>query len=252
MKKKNSRTLELADLQRMLISTCNHLNRPIRKSQLINMITNLFEFNTTKQVEFALIDLIEDEKLCQIDYFIVTPEFASIWDGTVTASDEGIIKFLLSLKEEAKHDIFFDVYALEPLSPHVFFKYVGMKYPALLRRADTALACMEQMENAFSYGLNSNFYMEMNDFPTDRWLTSFFNNPDCRIFIKSMDMHKNHVNMQIMLISGKKRSFRQASADFDEFKENISAYFNSNMEIHVKKSLTTISNGSKRKQRNDW
>lgn len=248
MKKTNNRILELADLQRMLISTCNHLSRPIRKSQLIKMTTDLFECNTPKQAEFAIIDLIEQGKLQQEGYFIITPEFASIWDGTVTSTDEWTIKFLLSLKEEAKHDLFFDVYAQEPLTISAFFKYINMKYPSLLRRQDTALSYMEQMENIFPYGLNSNFYMEMNDYPTDRWFTTFFNNPDCRILIKNMDLSKNHINIQVVLITGKKRNYKKANTDYEEFKQNISHYFDNNMNVHVRKSLTVISNGRKSKQ----
>ena len=128
MKKYNTMILELADLQKMILHICDYLNRPIRKSQLIRMVTELFECNTPKQTAFALLDLIEQESLCQKDYFIVTPEFASQWDGTITAADEGIIKFFLSLKEEAKHDLFFDVYAPEPLTPDNFFQYVTRKY----------------------------------------------------------------------------------------------------------------------------
>lgn len=248
MKKNTNRILELAVLQQALLSTCTYLNRPIRKKQLIKMLVDLFECNTYKQVEFALLDLIEKGQLQQKDYFIITPEFASDWNGTVTAADEGIIKFMLSLKEETKHDLFFNVYANEPLSPHSFFKYVEMKYPALLRRKDTALAYMDQMENTFPYGLNSNFYMEKNDYPTDRWLTTFFNNLDSRIFIKNMDISKNHINIQVMTISGKKRSYKKANADFEEFKQNISYYFNSSMTVHVRKSLSTIPNGRKIKQ----
>ena len=145
----NNRILELEDLQDMLISICNHLNRPIRKSQLIKMITDLFECSTPKQIEFALIGLLEQKKLCQQDYFIITPEFATSWDGIVTASDEGIIKFLLSLNEDTKFDIYFNVYAKEHLTPSVFFKYVKMQYPALLHKTDTALTYMEQMNNVY-------------------------------------------------------------------------------------------------------
>lgn len=138
MKKNTNRILELADLKQVLLSTCTCLNRPIRKNQLIKMVTEVFEYNTPKEVEFALLDLIEQGKLQQKNYFIVTPEFASTWDGVTTAADEGIVKYLLSLKEETKHDLFFNVYAAEPLTPHNFFKYIGMKYPALLHRQDTA------------------------------------------------------------------------------------------------------------------
>lgn len=242
MKKNSNRILELADLQHTLISICNSLGRPIRKSQLIRMVTDLFECNTPKQTEFALIDLIEQGILCQQGHFITTQEFASAWDGNVTAIDEAIIKFLLSLKEEAKHDLFFNVYAQEPLTPHLFFKFVQMNYPVLLHRADTALACMEYLEKTFPYGLNNDFYAELNDYPVkDRWLTSFFDNPDCRIFIKNMNVHKNHANIQITLVTGKRRSYKKANADFDELVANLPRYFDKNIVLHIRKSLTTFS-----------
>lgn len=245
MKKTNSRTLELADLQRTIISTCTHLNRPIRKSKLIQMITELFECNTPKQVEFAILDLLEQGKLHEQDYFITTPEFSYTWNGTVTATDENIVRFLLSLKEDAKHDLFFDVFAKEQLTPHLFFKYVNMKHPALIHREDAALAYMEQMNNTFSYGLNSNFYMEMNDYPTERWFTTFFNNPDCRIIISSMDFCKNHVNIQVTLLTGRKRSYKQAYKDFAEFEKHITDYFNSDVNVHIKKSVASFSGRKK-------
>lgn len=248
MKRNNNKTLGLADLQSTLISTCTHLNRPIRKNQLIKMITDLFECNTQKEVEFALLDLIEQGRLCQQNHFIVTPEFASTWDGTVTSASNGTINFLLSMKEEAKNNLFFNVYAQEPLTPHLFFKYVKMKYPVLLHRADTALAFMEQMDKTLPYGLNNYFYAELNDYPVKGWLTTFFNNSDCRIIIKSMDLHKNHANIQVVLIPSQKGNYRKANADFYEFKENMPHYFDKNMDVHIRQSLTTFS-GSKRKKK---
>ena len=245
----NYKTLGLADLQSTLLSTCNSLNRPIRKNQLLKMITDLFECNTQKEVEFALLDLVEQGRLCQKNHFICTPEFASTWDGTVTSADEGIIKFLLSLKEEAKNDLFFHVYAQEPLTPHNFFKYIEMKYPMLLHRADAALAFMEQMDKTLQYGLNNLFYSELNDYPVDdRWLTTFFNNPDCRIIIKSMDLHKNHVNMQIILIPSQKGNYKKANDNFYEFEENLPLYFTKDMVLHIRRSLITFS-GSKRRKK---
>lgn len=248
MKKNTNKVLELADLQHTLLSACTHLNRPIRKSQLIRMITELFECNTPKQTEFALLDLIEQEKLCQQDHFIITPEFASDWDGTVTASDEGIIKFLLTLGEEAKHDLFFHVYAQEQLTPHNFFQYIEMKYPALLRRADTALAYMEQLENLFPYELNNDFYAELNDYPAGRWFTTFFDSPDCRILIKSTFTGRNYANFQIVLLPGKKRSYKKAYSDFEEFKQNISSLFNKDVTVQSKRSLTMIPFGRKKRK----
>ena len=139
---KNTKTLELTDLEAMLLSICATINRPIRKSMLIKMVTDLFECNNQKQVDFAILDLIEQEQLVEYKHFIVTPDFYATWDKNVYAQDEGIIKFFISLKEEIKHDVYFDVYAPEPLTPSTFFKYINMVYPALLHREDTALAYM--------------------------------------------------------------------------------------------------------------
>lgn len=246
MKKTNNRILELPDLQKVLLSTCTCLNRPIRKNQLIKMITELFECNTVKEVEFALLDLIEQGTLHQKDHFITTPEFASDWNGAVTATDEGIIKYLFSLKEEAKHDLFFNVYAEEPLTPHSFFKYIGMKYPALLRRQDTALAYLEQLENTFSYELSNEFYVEKNDYPAGRWFTKFFDSPNCRIIIKNIFAGTNYANFQIVLLPGKRRSYRKAYSDFEEFKKNISSLFHKDVKIQVRRSLTTIPFGRRK------
>ena len=55
---KNNKTLELTALQDMLLTICSKLNRPIRKSQLKAFVTELFECNTNKQVDFAILDLI--------------------------------------------------------------------------------------------------------------------------------------------------------------------------------------------------
>lgn len=240
----NNRILELEDLQDMLISIYNHLNRPIRKSQLIKMITDLFECSTPKQIEFALLDLLEQKKLYQQDYFIITPEFATSWDGIVTATDEGIIKFLLSLKEDTKFDIYFNVYAKEHLTPSIFFKYVEMQYPALLHKTDTALAYIEQMNNVFSYGLSNDFYTEQNDYPANRWFTTFFNNPDCRIIIKHIDQNKNHINVQLLLLPGKKRSYQLAHKQFEEFEQHIKDFFDDTMQLHIRTTLLTMRIGN--------
>lgn len=245
MKKNNDRTLELADLQKMLLDICANLNRPIRKTQLIKMITEVFECNTKKQVEFAILDLIEQDKLHYTKHFICTPEFAATWDGTVTAADEGIIKFLLSLKEEIKNDIYFSPYAPEPLTPATFFKYVHFKYPALLQREDTALAYMEQIDTLFPDVASNNFYMEFNDYPTNRWFTSFFNDKDCRIVIKNIDQHKNHLNIHLLLLPSTRRSYKLAHEQFEEFEKNIKSYFNNNIHLHIKTTLLTMITGTR-------
>ena len=73
MKKNNNRTLELVDLQKMLLDICANLNRPIRKTQLIKLVIEIFECNTQKQVDFAILDLIEHDKLHYEKHFICTP-----------------------------------------------------------------------------------------------------------------------------------------------------------------------------------
>ena len=211
---KNTKTLELTDLGAMLLTICTTINRPIRKNQLIKMVTDLFECNNQKQVDFAILDLIEQEQLIEYKHFIVTPDFYATWDKKVTAQDEGIVKYLLSLKEEAKHDIFFNVYAPEPLTPSTFFKYINMVSPALLHREDAALAYMEQFAKDLDYGLNNSFYAEKNDYPANHWFSAFFDNPDCRLIIKSIDLHKNHVDLSIILLPGKARNYSMAKEQF--------------------------------------
>lgn len=244
MKKNNNRTLELVDLQKMLVDICTNLNRPIRKSQLIKMVIEVFECNTKKQVEFAILDLIEQDKLHYVKHFICTPEFAATWDGTATAADEGIIKFLLSLKEEIKNDIYFSPYAPESLTPATFFKYVHFKYPALLQREDTALAYMEQIDNLLPDIASDNFYMEFNDYPTNRWFTSFFNDKDCRVVIKKIDQQKNHLNIHLLLLPSTRRSYKLAHEQFEEFDQNIKSYLKNNIHLHIKTTLLTMITGT--------
>lgn len=244
----NRKALELEALQKVLLSSCIKLNRPIRKSQLIKMVTVLFECNTPKQIEFALLDLMEKGQLCEQNHFIVTPEFYENWDKIVTAADEGIVKYLLTLKEETKRDIFFHAFAEESLTPSIFFKYVQMKYPSLLSREDTALILMEQMSNTFPYGLSDAFYAEANDYPTNGWLTALFDNTDCRLIVKHMDFHKKHINIHVVLLSGKKRSFKLAHEQFEEFQKNMKHYFNRDMHLHIKATPLTMYTGNKQRK----
>ena len=246
---KNSKTLELTDLEAMLLSICSNLNRPIRKNQLIRMVTELFECNSKKQVEFAILNLIEHGQLMQKDFFIITPDFNATWDGTVTMQDEGIIKFLLSLKEEVKHDAFFDVHASECLTPSIFFKYVNMTYPALLHREDAAKAYAQQFDSHTLYTMAHYLYIEMNDYPTNRWFTKFFDNPDCRIIITEIKQNNNkHVSIKLMLLPGKKRSYKLAHEQYREFKEKIQIYFLSDVTIHFSYTTLSMKTGTKAKR----
>lgn len=245
---KNTKTLELTDLEAMLLTICSKLNRPIRKSQLKAFVTELFECNTNKQVDFAILALIEEKQLVEYKHFIVTPDFYATWDKNVYAQDEGIIKFFISLKEEIKHDVYFDVYAPEPLTPSTFFKYINMVYPALLHREDTALAYMNYFDNALGYGLNNSFYAEKNDYPANHWFSAFFDNPDCRLIIKSIDLHKNHVDLFVILLPGKTRNYSMAKEQLQELEEHIKNYFEPHMIIHTKsKPLSMLTGDTRRK-----
>lgn len=245
---KNNKTLELTALQDMLLTICSKLNRPIRKSQLKAFVTEIFECNTNQQVDFAILALIEEKQLVEYKHFIVTPDFYATWDKNVYAQDEGIIKYLLSLKEEAKHDIFFNVYAPEPLTPSTFFKYINMVYPALLHRENTALAYMNYFDNALGYGLNNIFYAEKNDYPVNHWFSTFFDNPDCRLIIKNIDLHKNHVDLFVILLPGKTRNYSMAKEQLQELEEHIKNYFELQMIIHTKsKPLSMLTGDTRRK-----
>lgn len=245
---KNTKTLELTDLGAMLLTICTTINRPIRKNQLIKMVTDLFECNNQKQVDFAILDLIEQEQLIEYKHFIVTPEFYATWDKKVTAQDEGIVKYLLSLKEEAKHDIFFNVYAPEPLTPPTFFKYINMVYPALLHREDAALAYMEQFAKGLDYALNNDFYAEKNDYPSNRRFTKFFDNPDCRIFIKDINLYKNQVSLTIITLPGKTRNYSIAKKQLLDFEVYFKSCLKPDMIMHTKiKPLSMLTGNTKRK-----
>lgn len=245
---KSNKTLELTALQDMLLTICSKLNRPIRKSQLKAFVTELFECNTNNQVDFAILALIEEKQLVEYKHFIVTPDFYSTWDKNVYAQDEGIIKFFLSLKEEIKHDIFFNVYAPEPLTPSTFFKYINMVYPALLHREDAALAYMEQFAKAIDYALNNDFYAEKNDYPANHWFSAFFDNPDCRLIIKSIDLHKSHVDLSVILLPGKTRNYSIAKEQLQKLEEHIKDYFEPHMIIHTKsKPLSMLTGDTRRK-----
>lgn len=253
MKKKqcgNKYRLELTNLEKVLVLTCSKLNRPIRKNQLIKLIAQIFECNTPKQVEFAILDLIEQNKLYQHEYFICTAEYALTWNGQVTAADEAIIKFLTSkaLREEIMLDTCFEILG-DRLTVYMYFRYVEMVYPALL--SDTnALTQMEQMDKHFSYGLKNHFYAEMNDYPVNRFLTKFFDNPDCRIFIKALDINRNHVNFHLVLLPGKRRSYKEAHEQYKAFKENICSYFDKDIHLHFKTTpLTMIIGSAKRRKK---
>lgn len=86
-----------------------------------------------------------------------------------------------------------------------------------------------------------------NDYPAaGGWFVRLFDSPDCRIIIKNIFTGRNYANFQIVLLPGKKRSYRKACSDFSEFKQNISSLFSRDVKIQVRRSLTTIPFGRRK------
>ena len=123
-----------------------------------------------------------------------------------------------------------------------------MVYPALLHREDTALAYMNYFDSVLAYGLNNSFYAEKNDYPANHWFSTFFDNPDCRLIIKNIDLHKNHVDLFVILLPGKTRNYSMAKEQLQELEEHIKNYFELQMIIHTKsKPLSMLTGDARRK-----
>ena len=123
-----------------------------------------------------------------------------------------------------------------------------MVYPALLHRENTALAYMNYFDNVLAYGLNNSFYAEKNDYPVNHWFSTFFDNPDCRLIIKNIDLHKNHVDLFVILLPDKTRNYSMAKEQLQELEEHIKNYFELQMIIHTKsKPLSMLTGDTRRK-----
>ena len=85
-----------------------------------------------------------------------------------------------SFIELMKHDLFFNVYAEDKVSFELYTKYLKMDFPGLVGN-HRALDRMNQIQEKFEYGLSNQFYVEMNDFPTGQFLSSFLDDNDNRI-----------------------------------------------------------------------
>ena len=94
------------------------------------------------------------------------------------------------------------------------------------------LACMEKIEKTLPYGLNNAFFAEKNDYPTNRWLSTFFDE-DCRLIIHRITCHKNRVCFHLLLLPGRRRSYQKAHEQYEAFEENISQYFEKHIEVQV-------------------
>ena len=230
-KNKQNIALDLQGLQNLLIRICTTINMPIRKKVLIKMVTDLFEYkNSKKAVEFALIELVEQGLLFQKDYYISANKGKLI----PTATEEGIIKFLTShfTKANIKSTFGFNPAEELAITPHIFFKYIQDKFPELISGADMSLAYMQKIENTLPYGLNNSFYAELNDYPTDRWLSTFFDE-DCRLIIHRITCQKNRICFHLLLLPGRRRSYKKAHEQYEAFEENISTYLENHMEVQV-------------------
>lgn len=79
---------------------------------------------------------------------------------------------------------------------------------------------------------------------TNGWFTNFFNDKDCRIVIKKMELNKNHFNIQLLLLPSTRRSYKLAHEQYEEFDQNIKSYFDKNIHLHIKTTLLTMITGT--------
>lgn len=217
--------LDIDQLEKLLLEICQNIQMPIRKSQLIKFPAEIFEYkNTKKQIDFALTGLIDQHMLIETKHFICTPELADLNRTSATPTEQAIVSFLLSgnLKESMKTDIHFNPLSNRKISPKDYFKILKMDYPALIS-SSPAQAYLEFL-NRKIFNLNDCLYKELNEYPyTDGFITKFFANRDCRLFIKSITEYKNKIIIQVVLLNGK--NYKLAHENFDILKQNLPAYF---------------------------
>lgn len=241
--------LDLDKLEDVLIQICTTLNMPIRKTSLNKFIKEVFGYsNSIKQIDFALLDLIEQGCLIENTFYISSPECASSGRTIPTTSEEGIIKLLTSkfFMEEIRIDLFFSPVATDRITPHNFFKYVKCKYPALLAGQNTGLIYMKQLDELFAFGLTDQFYIELNDYPYCPVFFSTFFDTDSRIIIKNISIHKKYVTFHLILLPGKRRSYEKADEQYRYFQEQINTYFE-NKKVHIKTTPLTMIVGTRKR-----
>lgn len=237
----NNQRKTLDELRELLLKTVTFLGRPIRKSQLIKYMKNLYECkNKVSEIEFALLSLINDKLLIEDKHFIVTPAFHKEWDGTASAMDEAIVKFIPTLKERIKAEYYFNPFSEHTISCSSLFKYINMRYPFICNQL-LGLAYLEYFSEKYEYNICNDFFVELNDYPTDGWFTCFFDIKDCRLLIEDISYSShNHVFIKLILIPGRGRSYKKAHEQYLEFEKNIKMYFPQNT-VHIKtKPLTMI------------
>lgn len=244
MKKQDIQTikLDLDRLQNVLIQICTTLNMPIRKTSLHKFVKEVFDYNNSiKQIDFAILDLVEQGVLIESTFYISSLKCALEGRTIPTATEEGIVKWITSkaFKEEIRNDLFFSPVATDRITPHNYFKYIKCKYPALLAGTNTGLAYMEQLDELFTFGLTDQFYVELNDYPYCPVFFSTFFDTDSRIIIKNITVHKKYVTFHLVLLPGKRRSYEKADEQYRYFQEHITTYFE-NKKVHIKTTPLTM------------
>lgn len=244
MKKQDIQTikLDLDNLERIIEQICTTLNMPLRKTSLHKFIKEVYGYgNSIKQIDFAILDLVEQGTLVETTFYIASLKCALEERTIPTATEEGIVKLLTSkaFMEEIKTDLFFSPFAPEQITPHNYFKYVKCKYPALLSGKNTGLIYMKQLDELFAFGLSDSFYVEFNDYPYCPVFFSTFFNTDSRIIIKNISIHKKYVTFHLVLLPGKRRSYEKADEHYRYFAEHINSYFETK-KVHIKTTPLTM------------
>lgn len=246
--KQKERKLELSELQNLITDFLERLYMPLRKSMLYRFIDETFEYdNTEKEVNFALVSLIEEGQIKEEKYYIASLSYAKAHRHIVpSATEEGIIRYISSktLKETIKHDLFFNVYAKEHITPDLFFKYLDMEYPALIGEG-RALHGLEFISGLMEYGLQNQLYVELNDYPTSFYLTSLFTDEDSRLIIKDIKVNRLYVNVDVILVPGKKGSYKLAKENYEKLCTYFPTYFSQNKRVCIHYKLLTMITGTK-------
>ncbi len=217
--------LDVEELENLFIEIFNHIQMPIRKSQLVKFPAKVFELkNSKRQIDFALNGLIDEDKLIETKHFICTPELANQGRLHATPTEESVIKYLLSgnLKETIKAEVHFNPLSPKKICPKDCFKYIKLECP--FTSSNPALAYMDYFDRKV-FHLNNCLYTEMNDFPyTDGFLTRFFGDRDSRLIIKSVREFKTKIIIQVVLLPGR-GNYRLAHEKLEELEEHLPTYF---------------------------
>lgn len=232
--------LDLEQLQNVILQILENLKRPISQTKIHRFIRELFEYNNTNdEIDFGILTLSNNNSIVKKNNLVIHSDYAHSWDGKLTPMDEGISCYLLSLKEVAKFDIFFSPFADNNLSCKIFFKFVQMNFPWLLGN-EQALPLLEYITDHCGYKNISQLYKEMNEYPTNEWFTSFFNNKDCRLLITHFESKRTAVIFKLILLPDSKKDCSTAKTQLTQFQEKVEGYFQDYKVIVTYKNLSMI------------